>query len=75
MATSRDFASGNLRATNAPLDLAIEGRGFLQVTLPDGQTAYTRAGNLHVNQDGTLVTNEGYVMRARRSRFRPTRRP
>lgn len=60
VAISRDFASGNLRATNAPFDVAIEGKGFLQVTLPDGQTAYTRAGNLHVNQEGTLVTNEGY---------------
>ena len=62
VAISRDFASGNLRATNAPYDVAIEGRGFLQVTLPDGQTAYTRSGNLHVNQEGTLVTNEGYVL-------------
>ncbi|MGI8673428.1 MAG: flagellar basal-body rod protein FlgG [Luteitalea sp.] len=62
VAISRDFAAGNLRATNSPLDLAIEGRGFLQVTLPDGQTAYTRAGNLHLNQDGALVTNEGYVL-------------
>jgi flagellar basal-body rod protein FlgG len=60
VAISRDFASGNLRATNNPFDLAIEGQGFLQVTLPDGQTAYTRAGNLHVNQEGMLVTNMGY---------------
>jgi flagellar basal-body rod protein FlgG len=62
VAISRDFASGNLRATNAPYDVAIEGRGFLQVTLPDGQIAYTRSGNLHVNQEGTLVTNEGYPL-------------
>ena len=62
VAISRDFASGNLRATNAPYDLAIEGRGFLQVTLPDGQAAFTRSGNLHVNQEGTLVTNDGYVL-------------
>ena len=38
IATARDFGSGNLRSTNAPLDFAIEGRGFFQVTLPDGQT-------------------------------------
>jgi flagellar basal-body rod protein FlgG len=62
VAISRDFASGNLRATNAPYDLAIEGRGFFQVTLPDGQTAYTRSGNLHVNQEGALVTNDGYLL-------------
>jgi flagellar basal-body rod protein FlgG len=60
VAISRDFASGSLRATNNPFDLAIEGSGFLQVTLPDGQTAYTRAGNLHLNQEGMLVTNMGY---------------
>jgi flagellar basal-body rod protein FlgG len=60
VAISRDFASGSLRATNNPFDLAIEGNGFLQVTLPDGQTAYTRAGNLHLNQEGMLVTNMGY---------------
>lgn len=60
IATARNFESGNLRATSAPLDLAIEGRGFLQVTLPDGEVAYTRAGNLHLNAEGLLVTNEGY---------------
>jgi len=60
IATARDFGSGNLRATNAPLDIAIQGKGFLQVTLPDGQLAYTRAGALHLSQDGQLVTAEGY---------------
>lgn len=62
IATARDFGSGNLRSTNAPLDFAIEGRGFFQVTLPDGQTAYTRAGQLHLNAEGLLVTNEGYAL-------------
>jgi flagellar basal-body rod protein FlgG len=60
VATARDFGAGNLRSTGAPLDLAIEGRGFFQVTLPDGQTAYTRAGSLHLNAEGLLVTAEGY---------------
>ncbi len=60
IATARDFQAGNLRATNGPLDIAIEGRGFFQVTLPDGQVAYTRAGNLHLNAEGLVVTNEGY---------------
>jgi len=60
VATARDFGRGNLRNTNGPLDLAIEGRGFLQVTLPDGQTAYTRAGTLHLNAEGLIVTSEGY---------------
>jgi flagellar basal-body rod protein FlgG len=62
VATARDFSTGNLRATNAPLDIAIEGRGFLQVTLPDGQTAYTRAGSLHLNSEGLIVTPEGYAL-------------
>src|SRR5215510_14651633 len=44
VATARDFSSGNLRATNNPLDIAIQGDGFLQITMPDGTTGYTRAG-------------------------------
>jgi flagellar basal-body rod protein FlgG len=60
VATARDFGRGNLRATNGPLDLAIEGRGFLQVTLPDGETAYTRSGALHLNAEGLVVNAEGY---------------
>ncbi len=60
VATARDFAQGNMRATSAPLDLAIEGRGFFQVTLPDGQLGYTRSGALHLNNEGGLVTAEGY---------------
>ncbi len=58
--TARDFAMGNLKTTNAPLDLAIEGKGFFQVSLPDGRTAYTRAGAFHMNAEGGLVTAEGY---------------
>lgn len=60
LATARDFQTGNLRATNNPLDLAIEGRGFFQVTLPDGQTAYTRAGALHLSAEGQVVTADGF---------------
>ncbi len=61
-ATARDFANGNLRATNAPFDLAIEGRGFFQVSLPSGEVGYTRAGSLHLSADGTLVTADGYPL-------------
>jgi flagellar basal-body rod protein FlgG len=60
IATARNFQTGNLKSTNAPMDVAIEGAGFLQVTMPDGQIAYTRSGQLHLNQEGLLVTNEGY---------------
>ena len=59
VATARNFSAGNLRSTNGPLDLAIEGQGFFQVTLPGGETGYTRAGALHLNGQGQLVTAEG----------------
>jgi flagellar basal-body rod protein FlgG len=62
VATARDFGNGNLRSTNGPLDLAIEGRGFFQVSLPSGETGYTRAGSLHLSAEGTLVTSEGYAI-------------
>jgi len=62
VATSRDFSSGNLRSTNTPLDLAIEGDGFFQIALPNGTTAYTRAGSLHRDGQGLVVTAEGYPL-------------
>ena len=62
VATARNFSAGNLRSTNAPLDLAIEGHGFFQVTLPGGETGYTRAGALHLNGQGQLVTAEGLLL-------------
>lgn len=62
IATARDFRTGNLRSTGAPLDFAIEGQGFFQITLPDGQTAYSRAGTFHLNADGGVVTAEGYTV-------------
>lgn len=51
---------GNLLNTGNQFDLGISGRGFLKVALPDGTTAYTRDGALQVNQDGQLVTKDGY---------------
>lgn len=62
VASARDFSTGNLKVTGAPLDVAIEGRGFLQVTLPSGETGYTRAGSLHLSAQGQLVTAEGYAI-------------
>lgn len=59
VATARNFSTGNLRSTNNPLDLAIEGMGFFQLTLPGGETGYTRAGALHLNGQGQLVTADG----------------
>ncbi len=60
VATSRDFARGNLKASGGPLDLAIEGDGFFQVQMPTGDTGYTRSGSFHLNGEGALVTAEGY---------------
>src|SRR5687768_15284853 len=62
VATARNFSTGNLRTTNNPLDLAIEGMGFFQVTLPGGETGYTRAGAFHLNGQGQIVTAEGVTL-------------
>jgi len=52
--TQGDFAS-----TGNPLDLTIQGQGFFQVTLPSGETAYTRSGAFHLDAQGNIVTAEG----------------
>ncbi len=53
---------GNLQQTSNSLDLAISGNGWFQVTLPSGQTAYTRDGTFALAPDGTIVTSAGYVV-------------
>ena len=53
---------GTLTATGNKLDLAIQGRGFFQVLMPSGETHYSRAGNFAVNDQGQLVTQDGYVI-------------
>ena len=53
---------GNLQQTSNTLDLAIQGNGYLQVTTPTGETAYTRDGTLALGPDGTLVTADGYTV-------------
>ncbi|MBC7203109.1 MAG: flagellar basal-body rod protein FlgG [Pusillimonas sp.] len=60
VATERIHTQGNLRETGNPLDVAIQGRGFIQVEMPDGTFAYTRDGSLQVDQNGQLVTAGGY---------------
>lgn len=59
-AVSVQLAQGSLANTGGDLDLAIEGNGYLEVTLPSGQTAYTRDGALKRNGDGLIVTSEGF---------------
>jgi len=58
----RITTQGNLTQTGNRLDMAIDGRGYFQITLPSGETAYTRAGNFSVNDQGLLVTDDGYVV-------------
>src|SRR5262245_14252000 len=58
----RGFAQGVLRNTGEPLDIAIEGDGFLQVKLPDGRTGLTRDGDLRRDAQGRLTTSSGALI-------------
>ena len=58
--TQKMFQQGGVQQSDNPLDVRIEGRGFLQVTMPDGTVGYTRDGALKRDQDGQIVTNDGY---------------
>jgi len=58
-ATEVIMTQGELNQTNNPLDMAIEGNGFFEVQRPDGTTAYTRAGQFYLNNQGTIVTTDG----------------
>lgn len=62
VATSKQFAQGNMQQTGNALDIAVNGRGFFEVLLPDGSPAYTRDGSFQVNAQGELVTNSGYPL-------------
>ena len=57
---SDDFTPGPLQHTNRSMDVAVQGKGWLAVQLPDGSEAYTRAGSLDVDVTGTLQTKGGY---------------
>ena len=61
-ATEILMRQGDFNQTSNPLDIAIQGQGFFQVSRPDGSLAYTRAGNFHMNNQGTIVTSEGDQM-------------
>ncbi len=60
--TTKVFTIGELQSTGNPLDIAIAGDGFLQVTMPSGELRYTRDGSLLVNGTGQLVTSTGYTL-------------
>ncbi len=64
VATSRSFTQGSLQQSGNNLDLAINGSGFLQVTMPDGTVGYTRDGSLQLDAQGRMVTSSGYPLTA-----------
>lgn len=60
--TEKVFDLGEIKKTDRALDLAIRGKGFLEVLLPNGEKAYTKAGSLSINSDGMLTTTTGYEL-------------
>lgn len=58
----RIMGQGNVQQTGNVLDLAIQGRGFFQVQLPDGTTAYTRDGSFKTDNQGNITTKDGYLV-------------
>ncbi|GAA7613552.1 flagellar basal-body rod protein FlgG [Helicobacter pylori] len=61
-AITKMFSQGSPKETENNLDVAITGKGFFQVQLPGGTTAYTRSGNFKLDEQGNLVTSEGYLL-------------
>ena len=60
--TNRIMTAGNLQVTGNSLDVAIEGDGFYQVVLPNGNMAYTRDGSWSIDGEGQMVTSNGYLL-------------
>ena len=60
VSTEKFFTQGNLLQTGNALDVAVNGRGFMQVLMPDGSPAYTRDGSFQINAQGEMVTASGY---------------
>ena len=56
------FIQGNMKETGNTLDVAIEGKGFFNITLPNGETAYTRNGSFKLDSDGAIVNGQGYKL-------------
>ena len=58
----KNFLQGDLKLTSNTLDMAIEGNGFFQITMPNGETAYTRNGAFKLDSDGNIVNGNGYML-------------
>src|SRR3990167_9494100 len=67
-AVQKIFTQGDFQNTQNALDLAIEGEGFFQISLPDGTTGYTRAGAFKKDNAGRMVTSDGYTVRSEERR-------
>ncbi|MEL6278231.1 MAG: flagellar basal-body rod protein FlgG [Pseudomonadota bacterium] len=61
-AVAMNLDQGSLKATNGDLDLAIEGGGYFEITLPSGDPAYTRDGSFKLSGEGQVVTSDGYAL-------------
>jgi flagellar basal-body rod protein FlgG len=61
-AVAKNFSQGDYKQTGNELDLAIDGRGFFQITTPEGEIAYSRAGSFKLDGDGNVVTSDGYLL-------------
>jgi len=62
VATEKDYTQGSVNQTNGALDLSVNGRGFFQITLPDGTIAYSRDGSMSLDNQGNVVTASGYPL-------------
>lgn len=58
----REFTQGDLTSTSNQLDVAIEGDGFFEIQLPDGTSSYSRSGNFQLDENGQLVTADGFIL-------------
>lgn len=63
-ASEKDFSQGEFKKTDSALDIAIRGKGFIEVEMGNGERAYTRAGSLRIDTDGYLTTSNGYRLSA-----------
>ncbi len=62
VATQKMHTASSLQITEAPLDMALDGRGFFQIQMPDGTLSYTRNGQFQVNAEGQMVTATGFLL-------------
>lgn len=60
--TQKEFTEGSVQITEKPLDIAIVGRGFFEILMPDGTSGYTRNGQFQINQNGEVVNSRGLLL-------------